>query len=354
MRGGLLDLQELKQYLFENVDILEDLLGKLGYVDIKNNGKELRFAQDELHNKTGCRVKLTESLSAVDFVNSVDGSLFDLVAEHKGLTLHEAIVLVKKELGMETSYSYSIKVSKPFGSIFTELTKDNKEDVYEELRVLSEEELSQFPQEFSLKFLKDNISLEAQKFFDIRYDYNSHRIGVIWRDEYHNPIGIMGRANYSGSENKWLPYFGYNFPKNRVLFGYSHNKEYIKDILLVAESEKSVMQAYSMATVIDKEVKRIRNVVALGGSTVNPYQVKLIHGLGVKKIILCFDEGLDVEKVIKEANKLKSKNPFMPIQVGYIHDIDNKYLKLGSKDSPFDNGMEILFGLLKEKVVWIN
>ena len=64
-----MDLQELKQYLFENVDILENLLEKLGYVDIKNNGKELRFAQDELHNRTGCRVKLTESLSAVDFVN---------------------------------------------------------------------------------------------------------------------------------------------------------------------------------------------------------------------------------------------------------------------------------------------
>ena len=356
MRGGLLDLQELKQYLFENVDILEDLLEKLGYIDIKNNGKELRFAQDELHNKTGCRVKLTESLSAVDFVNSVDGSLFDLIAEHKGLTLHQAIVLVKKELGIDTAYSSSTpKTHKPFGSIFSQMSKSiNTNENYEELRVLTEEDLSQFPQELSIKFLQDNISLEAQKFFDIRYDYNSHRIGVIWRDEYHNPIGIMGRANYSGSENKWLPYFGYNFPKNRVLFGYSHNKEYIKDILLVAESEKSVMQAYSMATVIDKEVKRIRNVVALGGSTINPYQVKLIHGLGVKKIILCFDEGLDVEKVIKEANKLKSKNPFMPIQVGYIHDIDNKYLKLGSKDSPFDNGMEILFGLLKEKVVWIN
>lgn len=350
-----MDLSELKEYLCNNVEELERVLENLGYIDIKNNGKELRFAQDETHNKTGCRVKLTESLSAVDFVNSIDGSIFDLIAEHRGIKLHEAVILVKKELGMDLSFNSSApKTHKPFCSIFSQMSKDINNDVFEELKILTDEDLKQFPQEFSLKFLQDNISLEAQKFFDIRYDYDSHRIGVIWRDEYHNPIGIMGRANYSGSENKWLPYFGYNFPKNRVLFGYSHNKDFIKDTLLVAESEKSVMQAYSMITVVNEEVKRIRNVVALGGSTVNPYQVKLIHNLGVKKVILAFDEGLNVEKIIKEANKLKSKNPFMPIKIGYIHDIDNKYLKAGSKDSPFDNGKDVLMGLLKEKITWIN
>ena len=114
------------------------------------------------------------------------------------------------------------------------------------------------------------------------------------------------------------------------------------------------MQAFSMVSIINEEIKRVRNVVALGGSTVNPYQVKLIHSLGVKKIILCFDEGLDIEKVIKELNKLKSKNPFMPVKLGYIYDFDNKYLACGSKDSPFDNGKDILLGLLKERVVWIN
>lgn len=351
-----MDLAEFKQHLYNNPDELEKALELLGYIDIKNNGKELRFAQDETHNKTGCRVKLTESLSAVDFVNSIDGSVFDLIAEHRSISLHEAVILVKKALGMDLSYnSSSLKIHKPFGSIFTEMTKGySVEQDFDELRIIPEEELNQFPQEFSLKFLQDNISLEAQKFFDIRYDYNSHRIGVIWRDENHNPIGIMGRANYSGSENKWIPYYGYNFPKNRVLFGYSHNKEYIKDTLLVAESEKSVMQAFSMVNIVEDEIKRIRNVVALGGSIINPYQVKLIHGLGVKKIILAFDEGLDVEKVIKELNKLKSKNPFMPIKLGYIYDINNKYLPLGSKNSPFDNGATALMGLLKECVIWIN
>lgn len=350
-----MDLQELKQYLFTNVNLLEDLLNKLGYIDIKNNGKELRFAQDETHNKTGCRVKLNESLSAVDFVNSISGSLFDLIAEHKNLSLHKAISLVQEELGLSVSYSSSSKSHKPFNSIFSTMSQSiNNNEHYEELRVLTEEDLSQFPQELSMKFLQDNISLEAQKFFDIRYDYTSHRIGVIWRDEHHHPIGIMGRANYSNSENKWLPYFGYNFPKNQVLFGYSHNKDHIKDTLLIAESEKSVMQAYSMSSIVNGEVKRIRNVVALGGSTVNPHQIKLIHKLNVKNIIIAFDEGLEVEKIIKEANKLKSKNPFRHIKIGYIYDTDNKYLPYGSKNSPFDNGIEVLLGLLKEKVIWIN
>ena len=351
-----MDLQELKEFLYNNVDELERVLTSLGYVDIKNNSKELRFAQDDTHNKTGCRVKLTESLSAVDFVNSIDGSIFDLIAEHRSITFHEAVIEVKKCLGIDLSFnSNTPKIHKPFSSIFTDMSKEYKiTDTQEELRVISEEELSQFPKEYSIKFLKDNISLEAQDFFDIRYCYDSHRIGVIWRNELGEAIGIMGRANYSGSENKWLPYYGYNFPKNRVLFGYSHNKEFIKDTLLIAESEKSVMQGFSMVSIIDEEVKRIRNVVALGGSSVNPYQVKLIHSLGVKKVILCFDEGLNEEKVVKELWKLKSKNPFMPLKLGYIYDKDNKYLKEGSKDSPFDNGKEILLGLLKEKVIWVN
>lgn len=351
-----MNLQELKVHLAQNSDTLIEVLEALGYTKIKNTGKEIRFAKDSNSNATACRVKLTDSLSAVDFSQSIDGSLFDLVAGHKNTTLHEAINLVKKILGIETNNTSFTKTYKPFASVFSNMDKTNADEdvIYEDLIYYPEEELNKFSNELSYTFLKDNISLEAQLSFKIRYDYESDRIIVPWRDENGVIIGFMGRANYSGATNKWIPIYGYSFPKSRTLYGYYENKDYIDDILFIAESEKSVLQAYSMMKIIDGEIHRIRNVVSLGGSIINPYQVELIHRLGVKKIVLAFDEGLDVKKITKELMKLKSKNPFIPIKLGYIYDNDNKYLTKGAKESPYDKGIYTLTGLIKEKIVWIN
>jgi len=146
--------------------------------------------------------------------------------------------------------------------------------------------------------------------------------------------GLMGRANYKiyGYGNKYLPLISHK--KSETLFGYSQNYSHLynADVIYVGESEKFVMQLDSMSYF---------NAVALSGSGISKTQCQLIAKLMPKKVVFCYDEGLDESVIYRNINKFKMFTERMNIKTKLIIDRKNIKISKGSKYSPTDLGKEV-------------
>ena len=96
-----------------------------------------------------------------------------------------------------------------------------------------------------------------------------------------------------------------------------------------------------------------KNFLALGGNSISTTQVEQILKLGVNKIILCMDDGLDVSVIKRDIQTIKSMLFMRDVKIGVILDKKNKYLPKGSKASPIDLKGEI-FEKLKSECLIIN
>jgi hypothetical protein len=74
--------------------------------------------------------------------------------------------------------------------------------------------------------------------------------------------------------------------------------------------------------------------------------------LNPKKIIFCFDEGLDDELIHRQIEKTKILLKFFDVQVGFVNDKENNILAKGSKNSPSDVGLEGFKELVTNYVEW--
>ena len=101
--------------------------------------------------------------------------------------------------------------------------------------------------------------------------------------------------------------------------------------VIIGESEKFVMQLDSMG---------YHNVLALGGCTITDTQARLIKSLPVNKVILAFDEGLNIEHLLLQCDKLKGGIFSNSKDIYCIYDSKNQILKKDSKMSPSDVGKE--------------
>ena len=95
------------------------------------------------------------------------------------------------------------------------------------------------------------------------------------------------------------------------------------------------------------------NCVSLGCNSISEYQIKAVLKTFPKKIIMCYDEGLDLNIIIEQCLKIKKIARLLNIKVGYVYDYDNVILEKGSKNSPSDVGKENFERLVSEYVKWI-
>lgn len=356
-----MEVSTLKEILLEDTEKIILVMESLELTNIQDLGTEFRASKFEDSNPTGTCIKKDDNISY--FYNGTDGSEFGdiltLVQELKGINFRESIDYICSIIGISKDFSYTPK-EMPFGGYFQGLTSYNEVVANE---VLNESILKEYPFSPSLRFFKDNIDLSVQKEFNISYDYYTDRIVVPWRNEEGGLIGLMGRYNdstefiHNNGIAKWKPLYGYNFEKSQALFGYYENKDSImkKKIVFIGESEKFAMQLKSMyIEKVDSEGEVIKNYfdngLGLGKHSISTHQINLINRLNVKYKILCLDEGLEEEVVIKEANKLKTNGNEL---VGYIWDSENKYLPKGSLCSPSDLGVKIFSKLIEECIKWI-
>ena len=135
------------------------------------------------------------------------------------------------------------------------------------------------------------LIFETQEYFNLHYDVENQRIVIPIYNSYGELIGAKGRANWKVEPDEQKYYYLIPCRISETLYGYSHNYPYLtNNTVYVAESEKAVMQAYSIG---------YRNFVSIGGSSLSTKQCVLLRELSPQKIIFLLDEGLDKDTIKK-------------------------------------------------------
>ena len=333
----------MNEYLRNNPNEIEKILKYYGYHSINITDKEIRCAKKTSDNPSTVRIKLNDKLSSCDFSTSYNGDLFSLIATHTGLKYGDVVKAVQTMIGKKINGTYENKEESLFDGFFDNLyipyETEEKEVIYDESIL----EKYNNGYKWFKRFADDGILPSSQVKFKIGYDEDSNRITIPHYNEYGELIGVMGRIDSDEPTNyKYLPLIA--FPKHKNLYGLYENKEYIKESkeVYIFEAEKSVMLGDSLG---------YRNFLALGGNSISTTQVEQLLKLGVNKIVICLDEGLDTEIIKKDIKTIKDSLFMRDCKVGFILDKENKFLPKGSKASPIDLKGEIFEKLKKECLI---
>lgn len=337
----MMDVIELKAMLRDSPEHIITILEHYDYEKIKQNHKEIRCARDEEGGGNAICIKLNDSLSSKDYARGMlEGDLFSLLMEHKGLSFGRVLNEIKSLLGIEKISLEKKEEYRPFGGIHFEAKKLSSSYEETDVKTYPLETLNKYKSGWNWKFLLDKILPNVQNDFMVGYDEDSNRITVPWFNQEGELIGVMGRANYDDyGDYKWFPVIP--FSKMNSLFGYNINyKELINsDEIYIGESEKFVMQLASFG---------YKNAVALGGNNLSKKQIEYILSTNPKRIIFCYDEGLEDVVIIRNMKLLKSMCQMRTIEVYIIRDTKGKILPIESKASPSDFGKK-KFDLLIKK-----
>ena len=312
-------IDKIKNKLFNNEELIYSVLEEIGCTYIKpfNNkhGRAFKFGHD-IDSSGGANILDLCNLHYHSFSNSTDGDILTLTSEMKRISLGESIKWLSKFLGLKFEYTER-EIKLPFLGFWKSLNKINNNDNIEQITY---PEYRNYYKEYgvSLRWAKDNISLQTQELFEVGYDFYTNRITYPWRDYKGDIVGIMGRLNKDELTEqeykyKYMPIIPFNKGKNLYGFYQNYNNILKENMLIICESEKSVMKAYSYG---------FKNVVALGCKTITDYQSKLIKTLCCD-VILALDEGVDFEYCKEQINKCKIINPFFTTNL-YVLDMSKK------------------------------
>jgi len=355
-------MSSLLTFFVNNEEYITIVLEALGCTNIKRFRKrdcdELRFAVPGHHNAT-CGVVNIQSLLFSSFHDEVDykGSLIGFVQYMKQCTLEEAMFwmrqMVKIDLSALTMFMPVIPKTCTFGQFIIDTAKRSVVNTTEknlELFDLNEQHCYVWMPHIEL--IKEGITSEVQKKFNIGYDMASKRILFphrYWSGKENDYVGIIGRTTNPAWDLLGIPkyYPLKSYPKSMNLYGLYENLKEIKpnnlskeqevfyktikddNYIVLYEAEKSVLKRASWCDYTG---------VALMGHELSNEQINIINNLDdVVEVVFALDNDISVTKVQEMCNKIHKK------RTSYIVD---KFNFLGPKDSPADTNprnFEILF-----------
>ena len=276
--------------------------------------------------------------------------IFDLIKQSLNISFEESVKYVIDELGLNTKVA-----RRGFPKKRNTIKQQSLNDiVLETLPPIEKQYLYYaYPDIPVIQWLKDNISKQAMKTFNIRYCTKSNSAIIPHFNIKNETVGVRVRAfNQEEIENygKYHPLYyggeGYAHPLGKNLYGIHKTKEAIKKYkkVVIGESEKFVLQ-------METYYKENNISVAICGSTFSKFQAKMLLHLGVEEFIFALDkeyetiedESIYLKKIYKKVKILLDNN----IKVTLIWDEINGLL--GYKDSPTDKGKATYEKLVKNR-----
>ena len=319
---------------------LIELLEHFSFEHINHRGSEIRFARSDSGGANiSIRLKNNPYCCVSDWSRGVSTDIISYIIQEKSVEFREVLQAAKKILNLSDDWRPQQKRTL-FGGIYEGLSCKNREI---KLKTYNESVLDKYEQIGNLRFLRDGISLETQKFFDIRFSVEDNAIILPLHNEMGDLIGAKARVNDEPQEGESKYYYPLPTQVSQTLYGYSKNYSYLygNDVIVV-ESEKSVAQGYTFG---------VRNIVALGSSAVSEKQSKMLLQLQPKRIILAFDEGLAFEQVQRNADIIKSFCSMFEVEIWYWD--SDQDLDINPKSSPTDMGKEKFKEIMQEQLVRI-
>ena len=333
-------LNKIKEQLIEKPDKLVELLEHFSFEHINHRNTEIRFARSDVGGANiSIRLKNNPFCCVSDWSRGISTDIISYIIQEKNVQFREVLQATKKILGLSDDWKPQRK-RELFGGIYNNLACKNREI---KLKTYNESILDTYKKYGNLRFLRDGISLDAQRFFDIRFSVEDNAIIIPLHNEFGDLVGVKARINGDPQEGESKYYYPIATQMSQTLYGYDANYQYLygNDIIVV-ESEKAVAQGYTFG---------IRNIVALGSSSVSEKQSKLLLQLCPKRIILAFDEGLAFEQVQRNADIIKSFCSMFEVEIWYWD--SDQDLDIGSKYSPTDMGKEKFEEIMQEQLVRI-
>lgn len=331
-------LEEIKKQLLDKPECIKELLEYFGYCNIVIRPNYMQFGRDEFSSKKSIVIRLDSKwLWVNDYARNIEKDIFGYIMQQRGVSFSDVLNVVKTVLHIDNFY-YLTERKSAFGGFYNHIRKATQH----EARTYDMHILERYPQVPNIKFLQDNISLEAQYFFNLRFDVESQTIVIPIYNQIGDLIGVKARCNYDVGDGEQKYYYHVPCAMSTTLYGYAQNYEYLQNnIVYVFESEKSVMQCYSYG---------IRNCVALGSGSLSTKQARMIHELHAKSVIFMHDVGFKFENVQRNITVLKMYSHFSEMQIGYWNYTNREY---PDKVSPSDLGADTLQYIMDNEIQMI-
>lgn len=334
-------LSNIKEELLKNPESLQHVLEQFGYANIKIHDKYMSFGRDQFSSAKSIVIRLENNqyLYVTDYPRNINKDLFSYIIDQRGVTFKDVITVVNNELGIsDYSYFYERK-RQAFGGCYAKI---KKETPCSPPKIYDPHILDQFPKRGNLRFMRDGITLQAQKFFDLRFDPANDGIVIPIFDQFGNLMAVKERANHDVGPDEQKYWYLYPGQMSKTLYGYAQNYTFLaENTVLIFEAEKSVMQCYSFG---------LRNAVALGSGSISRNQIKMLYEIQPERVIFLHDVGYDIAAIRKNATMYKKFGRFSDTRVGYWDWMQGEYT---DKFSPSDLGKSELFRILKTEIVYI-
>lgn len=330
-------LEEIKKELIEHPNILKDVLEYFGYRNIITRPKYIQCGRDEKSSKKSITIKLENNkyLYVNDWARNIQQDLFSYIMNQKKVEFSDILNVIKMNLGISNYYDFFEHNTSIFGGFYDNV----KNNLEHQMMIYDKSILDKYANYGNLRFLRDNISLETQRFFNIRYDIENQGIIIPIYNQIGEIIGIKIRCNWDVSDGEQKYYYLISCPASLTLYGYSQNYKFLQEnTIFIFESEKSVMQCHSYG---------IRNCVALGSSSISLKQVEMLLELNPQRIIFMHDTGFKFEYIKRNINTVKNYSRFNEIEIGYWDYFDKQYK---NKISPSDLGKKELKRIIKHEL----
>lgn len=332
-------LKEIKKELLDNPEKLEELLEYFNFYNIHIHQSYISFGRaiDSSKKSIAIRLEKNDYLYVSDYARNINQDLFTYISEQRLVDFKDIISVVRKILKID-DFSIFREPQGIFGGFYEKIRKKNEYTC----RTYDESILNKYVALANMRFIRDNITIDAQQFFNIRYDVESQGIVIPIYNQVGELMGVKVRCNYDVQDGEMKYYYLIPCQMSQTLYGYSQNYNYlVNNVIYIFESEKSVMQCYSYG---------IRNCVALGSGSISRKQVQMLFELNPQKIIFMHDVGFDLENILRNINIVKSYSRFSEVELGYWDFFDRLY---DNKVSASDLGKKELLRIMNTEIKMI-
>lgn len=331
-------LEEVKSKLLDEPELIQHILETFKFDKVRIRNNEIRCAFEYGMNPTAVviRLKNNENLFVKDYERNVSYDLITYIVKEKNIKFKNVLNVVKQITGITSLCNYKRTVGL-FGGLYDNIKKQKGET---EIQTYPEEVLEQYGNTPNLLWLKDGISLDTQRKWEVGYDTESQRITLPIRTSTGEIMAIKARANFELSEFEPKYLFLKQGPMSQTLFGFSenYNSLYGEDIFIF-ESEKSILLLDSWG---------YNNAVALGSNSLSPAQAKLIISLNPKSVIFMLDNNLPFENTKRNVEILQQYCKMRMLDIKFWNWTYN--LDLGEKCAPCD-GTKMEFEYILENEI---
>lgn len=335
----VIDIKELKEYIINN-DKIEDILTSLSCHHIKDKGNYYACGHPLGDNQSSI-VVYKDELTVNQYTHEkTQGDIIALVMNIKQIDFISALKWIHQVLDIPWSNKkVKPKVEPKYNplEVFTSKLKSKHKCVVNDIDIYDEDIIREYMDCLYIDWIKEGITEKARKDFKIGYSFDKRRIVIpeYWWCGNGEIIGVSSRTTNPLYKEfnipKYYPIIPYKKSKN--LYGLYQNYKTIqeKKVVVVAESQKSVLKRYS---------KLDGTVVACESHTLSDEQIAILIGLNVE-ICICFDKDVPLQDVLETCERFYNIR-----KVSFIYDF---YDLLDDKESPMDKPNKIYSFMFKHR-----